>query len=290
MKEFENIVGNIYLLKVPFGDSWTGVTLIKGRENVLIDTGSRLDDVDEYIIPALEKLGLDLSDISWLVNTHSHGDHIGGYRRVKEICPQMRIAASKSDAANVEDPAALAVRIRTRFPKYSPAPQSYLKGVKVDRVLGDGEKLIPGLKVIQTPGHDPGCVCWFEEKTGTLITGDSVQGGGTPTQGIGFYQNLDDYRASMNKLLALKANNIICGHDYDKIGAVIKGEKEVEEALRLCLRITDTYQDYVNKKMSEGITDSGKIAVSMINDIGCGMPPALFMAVYTVTEHIKKYL
>ena len=289
MKEFENIIGNIYLLKVPFGDSWTGVTLIKGSENVLIDTGSRGDDIDEYIVPALRGLGLELTDIAWLTNTHSHGDHIGGYSRIKELCPNLRIAASETDAANVENPAALAIRIHTRFPEYSPAPQSYLKGVKVDRVLADGEELIPGLRVIQTPGHDMGCVCWFEEETRTLITGDSVQGGGTPTQGIGFYQDLDIYRGSMEKLLALGAENIICGHDYDKIGSVIRGTENVEKALRLCLDITDTYQEYVDKKLDAGITNAGEIAVDMINDIGCGMPPKLFMAVYTVTGHIAKH-
>ena len=286
--EFENVTGNIYLLRVPFGDSWTGVTLIKGPENVLIDTGSRGADTDEYIVPALARLGLALSDIGWLVNTHSHGDHIGGYQRIKELCPKLKVAAARSDAANVEDPAALAVRIRTRFPEYSPAPQSYLKGVRVDRVLSDGECLIPDLRVVETPGHDMGCVCWYEEKTRSLITGDSIQGNGTPAQGIGFYQSLDAYRASMKKLLALGAENIICGHDYDMIGSVIKGADKVRKALQLSLDLTDKYQDYVDKKLESGICDAGQIAKSMIEDIGCGMPPALFMAVYTVTGHIEK--
>ena len=262
---------------------------MRGEENVLIDTGSRGEDTDEYILPALGRLGLSLNDIAWLTNTHSHGDHIGGYSRIKELRPDLPVAAAESDAANVEDPAALAVRIRGRFPKYSPAPQSYLKGVKVDRVLADGESLIPGLRVIETPGHDSGCVCWFDEATRTLISGDSIQGNGTPAQGIGFYQSLDDYRASMKKLLSLGAENIICGHEYDRIGDVILGADRVKEALTLSLQLTDVYQDYVDRKLSAGQTDPGQIATDMIGDLGCAMPPVIFMAVYTVTNHIEKY-
>jgi len=284
---FEQVFEGIYLLKVPFANAWTGVVLVDGNEKVLIDTGSRLDDVNEYIIPALEKLGYQLQDIKYLTNTHSHGDHIGGYYRVKELHPNIKVVASESDYKNVEDPASLAIKIRTKFPAYSPAPQSYLKGIKVDKILKDGEKLNDRLIVYETPGHDLGCVCWYDTLTKTIITGDSLQGNGTGTQGVAFYQDLACYKASLEKLLTLDIENIICGHDYDQIGSVIKGKEKVKETLNYCLSVLDKYQAYIDNKMNEGNNDAHEIAVSMINDIGCGMPPMLFMSIYTVTQHMS---
>ncbi len=286
---FKEIFEGLYLLKVPFGDSWTGVTLVDDDEKVLIDSGSRLEDCDEYIIPALNELGYKLEDITYLTNTHSHGDHIGSYYRIKELCPNIKVVASESDKDNVENPAQKAISIRTKYPEYSPAPQSYLKGVKVDIVLKSGESLTKRLSIIETPGHDSGCVCWYDKKTKTIITGDSIQGNGTPTQGIAFYQSLDDYRNSMHRLLNMDIDNIICGHEYDKIGSIIKGKDNVKKALELSLTITNVYQKYINNRLSEGMNSAGDIAVKMINDLGCGMPPKLFMAVYTVNEHINKY-
>ena len=285
---FEEIFQDLYLLKVPFGDSWTGVILFNGQEKVLIDSGSRLDDCDEYIIPALNKLGLELKDIKYLANTHSHGDHIGSYYRIKQLHPDIKVVASESDKDNVENPAQKAISIRTKYPKYSPAPQSYLQGVKVDVVLKDGEFLNDRLCVFETPGHDAGCVCWYDSLTKTLLTGDSIQGNGTPTQGVGFYQSLDDYRNSLNRLLKEDIENIICGHDYDRIGSIIKGKENVKKALELSYEITNIYQKYVDNQLALGNRDDGDIAVKMINDLGCGMPPKLFMAVYTVNEHINK--
>ena len=286
---FEEIVKDIYLLKVPFAGAFTGVILVNYGERMLFDTAASGDDVDNYILPALAELGLTLKDIKYLSNTHSHGDHIGGYQRVKQLNPEMVVVAANSDYQNVENPAALAIRIRGKYPEYSPAPQSYLKGVKVDKVLADGEYLNDRMAVIETPGHDLGCVCWYDSFTKTIITGDSIQGNGTPTQGVGFYQDLDAYRNSMNKLLDKDVENIICGHYYDMIGDIIVGKKAVENALHLSLNLTYIYQKYIDNKLNNGMENDGQIATAMINDIGCGMPDKLFMAVYTVNQHKLKH-
>ena len=85
MPRFEKVCPGIFLLKVPFSGLWTGVVLVAGEVNCLIDSAATADDVDAYILPALEKQGLALSDIDWLLNTHSHGDHIGGHARLMEL-------------------------------------------------------------------------------------------------------------------------------------------------------------------------------------------------------------
>ena len=285
MYEFKEIVENIYVLKAPFSIVWTGITLVRGEKNYLIDTGA--DAPEKYLIPALEGLGMKMSDIDYLLCTHCHGDHITGHAETVERYG-IPVVCSENALDSLTNPAAAAVRIRTRFPEHSPAPQSWLKGVTPSIVLKDGEELDGRLKVIFTPGHDVACVCWYDIPTRTIITGDSLQGGGTPTQGIGFYQSLDDYEATLKKLQALEIDNIILGHEYDGLGDFTIGRENVTRALDLCAEMPKKYDALIRGYVKEGLTEPASIATRLISEVGCGMPEKLFLALYTVTNHLEK--
>ena len=94
MPEFVNLAPDIYRLRVPFSGTWTGVVLVRGTQNVLIDSAASASDVDNYIVPALKKLGMSLSDIHYLACTHCHGDHVGGHARIRELCPSILMVCS----------------------------------------------------------------------------------------------------------------------------------------------------------------------------------------------------
>lgn len=287
MLHFEELYPDIYLLKVPFSGLWTGVLLIKGEENFLIDSGAKDTDVDQHIVPALAELGMDLHSIQWLLNTHSHGDHIGGHARIQNLAT-LKVAAHVSSAPKVADPVPYAIETRTKFPEHSPAPQCYLQGVPVDRILEDGEIIANRLQVIHTPGHDDDCVCWYDLKTKTLITGDSLQGNGTPAQGVGFYKNLEQYRSSLRKLQQLPIDNILCGHDYDEIGWNISGAEAVSKALQCCEAALTRYHHFILQQYQAGVTDPVELALALIRTHGCAMPEKLFLALYTVTQHLEQ--
>ena len=287
MLRFEELYPGVYLLKVPFSGLWTGVLLITGEENCLIDSGAKDTDVDQHILPALADLGMDLSSVKWLLNTHSHGDHIGGHGRIRNLA-NLKVAAHASSAPKVENPVPYAIETRTKFPEHSPAPQCYLQGVPVDQVLEDGGIIAGRLQVIHTPGHDDDCVCWYDIPTKTLITGDSLQGNGTPAQGVGFYKSLDQYLASLKKLQAMEIDHIVCGHDYDGIGWNIDGAEAVRNALQTCFGAVELYHGFIWEKYLEGVTDPVKIALELIEIHGCAMPDKLFLALYTVTQHLGK--
>lgn len=287
MLKFEELYSGVYLLKVPFSGLWTGVTLITGDENCLIDSGAKDTDVDQHILPALAELGLDLQGIKWLLNTHSHGDHIGGHARIRNLA-NLKVAAHASSAPKVENPVPYAIETRTKFPEHSPAPQCYLQGVPVDRVLKDGDVIAGRLQVIHTPGHDDDCVCWYDIPTKTLITGDSLQGNGTPAQGVGFYKNLEQYLSSLAKLQRLEIDNIVCGHDYDEIGWNITGAEAVRNALQCCHDAVQRYQLFILRQHQDGKSDPVEIALELIRTHGCAMPEKLFLALYTVTQHLEK--
>lgn len=285
--EFEEILPDTYLLKVPFGPVWTGVVLVRGERNILIDS-SHLEP-EKYLIPSLDKLGMKIGEIDWLLNTHVHGDHIGGhYPLVSRY--GLKTATLKSAADALRDPVKVAIRVRTRFPKNSPLPQLYLKGVEPDMLLDEKELLEGRFYAVATPGHDDDCLTWVDTWTGTAFTGDSLQANGTPTQGIGFYRDLPSYLESLSKLTELKLDNLVCGHDYDGIGAVIKGAPEVASALQYCKDQVALYDNKIKEYVASGMSVEDEpvaMTLKLIGEVGCGMPEQLFLALHTVSEHLK---
>lgn len=282
---FIKVTDDVYLLKTPFSIVWSGVVLILGEKNFLIDSGAH--DPQAYIEPALAELGMTFADVDWLLHTHAHGDHINAHAAIAERYGT-RVACLDKQLANLTEPAANAIRIRTKFPEYSPPPQSWLKGVQPDRVLGEFELLEDRLMPIWTPGHDSDCVCWYDHKTKYIFTGDSLQGNGTPTQGIGFYQSLDDYLYTLRKLRVMDVQGIVLGHEYDGLGEIIEGREKVLSALDTCLEYVKSYDAFIKKMHAQGNDDSVEITKKLIGELGCGQPENLFLALYTVNEHLQK--
>ena len=285
---FEAILPGTYLLKVPFGPVWTGIALVRGEKNILIDS-SHLEP-ETYLLPALDELGMKIGDIDWLLNTHVHGDHIGGHHAlVTRYGLKTATLASAADA--LRDPVKVAIRVRTRFPRNSPPPQSYLKGVEPDLLLDEGELLEGRFRALTTPGHDDDCLVWIDTMTGTAFTGDSIQANGTICQGVAFYRDLAAYRQTLAKLSVDPLDNIVCGHDYDGIGGVVTGRGAVADALRFCSERVKVYGVRIAAYVKEGVPvedEPVSLAERLIHDEGCGMPEKLFLALHTVSEHLKQ--
>ncbi len=131
----------------------------KTRQAAVIDV-----PFDSYplICSSLDKLSLSLRMI---LLTHSHWDHIGDLAQLKNKF-HAPIYVHAEDAANVENPGA------DRLPLFFP-----VSGAKPDHYLEDGQVLPLGelqIRVIHTPGHTSGCVCFYLEKENILISGDTL--------------------------------------------------------------------------------------------------------------------
>ena len=285
---FEEVLPGTFLLKVPFGPVWTGIILVRGEKNFLVDS-SHLEP-ERYLISALGELGMQPSDIDWLLCTHVHGDHIGGHHALHEKYG-VKVATLASSADALRDPVKVAIRVRTRFPKNSPPPQSYLKGVEPDKLLAEGELLEGRLRAIAAPGHDDDCLVWIDTKTGTAFTGDSLQANGTVCQGIAFYRDLAAYRQTLAKLAKENIENIVCGHDYDGIGSVLRGKANVTAALRYSEERVKLYAERIAAYLKDGVpveSEPVSLAEKLIREVGCGVPEKLFLALHTVSEHLKE--
>lgn len=289
MQTFEEILPGTFILRVPFGPVWTGVILIRGEKTVMIDSSHETPDL--HLLPALDALGVKPGDVDWLLNTHVHGDHIGGHHA---LVTEFGLKTATLDAAAdaLRDPVSVAIRVRTKFPMHSPPPQCYLKGVEPDRLLREGEPLEGRFSVYATPGHDDDCLCWLDSSTHTLFTGDSLQANGTPSQGIGFYRDLAAYRATLGKLAKMTAagmiENIVCGHFYDGIGDVICGRTAVEKALAYCEDRVKAYGEWLAGRSAADEEALAELSLRLIDEMGCGRPQSLFLAMHTVEQHLKR--
>ncbi len=286
MASFELIAEDVYLLKVPFGIVWTGIVLINGEEKILIDSANCDERIDDTLIPALSELGLKIEDISYLLLTHTHGDHVGGARRIKELSPKTKLLVSEEQYPKTVDPLKYSKLIRATFPEHSPQAPASLKGTEPDGTVAHEETVAKRLKLIPSAGHDTDSVCFLDIKTKTVISGDSLQANGTPAQGIGLYTDLEAYKATLSRLLSEDIENIIAGHDYLPVGAVAKGKSASRAYLTKCAELIGVYDSIIVRLRKEG-KEPAEIAREMIKELGLMEPSFLFLPLYTVTAHIK---
>ena len=91
--------------------------------------------------------------------------------------------------------------------------------------------------------------------------------------------------------LAPQIDNIVCGHWYDGIGDVIRGRDAVRGALRYCEERVRLYGEKIAAYVTAGVPVEDEpvtLARKLIGEVGCGMPDALFLALHTVSEHLKE--
>lgn len=152
--------------------------MIDGDDGVtLIDT--LLPKREHVIAGALAEIGRSISDVSAIVLTHSHDDHVGSAAAVKDASGAA-VYASAGDVAAVRGevkppPPTVADRvpffkpIMRLFPVHPP--------VAVEHIIGEGvsDRLPEDLRVIDTPGHTPGHVSFLlDREGGLLIVGDAA--------------------------------------------------------------------------------------------------------------------
>ncbi|MFH1424258.1 MAG: MBL fold metallo-hydrolase [archaeon] len=199
------ILDNIYCFREKtIGDS--NSYLLMGEKNILIDSGGI--GFEKERIAQIEQV-LKLSELDLIINTHCHGDHIGGNKLLKEA--GAKLAVHKLDAPHVE--------VADEYTIMQPA-----EGVEVDIKFEEGEKFA-GFEVIHTPGHSEGSICLYDSETKTLISGDTIfpQGVGR-TDFIG--GNIEKLHESLKKLRELDVENLLAGH----MEPIIGGAREAIES------------------------------------------------------------
>ena len=105
-----------------------------------------------------------------------------------------------------------------------------------DGELADDQEITAGgttLRVIHTPGHAPGAVCFYAEELATVFTGDTLFNGGPGATGRSFSDKGLLVRSIIDRLLPLPGQTIVkTGHGDDTtIADERRGILEAEETI-----------------------------------------------------------
>ncbi len=148
------------------------------------------------------------------VATHIHWDHIGGHRDF----PVFYAHEAELDWLDGAFPLSIEtiremVADRCSLPDgYDVGGYTFFQGTPT-RVLRDGDVIDFGgrrIRVLHTPGHSPGHMCFWEPARGYLFTGDLVYKGTL----FAYYPSTDPqaYLASLEKVAALPVKRVFPAH------------------------------------------------------------------------------
>jgi glyoxylase-like metal-dependent hydrolase (beta-lactamase superfamily II)/8-oxo-dGTP pyrophosphatase MutT (NUDIX family) len=161
----------------------TNAVLLGEDDALLVDPATPWED-ERARFDDLLQASLGHRRVAAIVCTHHHHDHVGDVERLAR---------------------------RHGWPVWAHAETAHRVAFPIDRVLADDALLLDRYRVIATPGHAPGHVCLFDERTRLLVAGDMVAGVGSilidPPEG-----HMGTYLASLDRLIALAPRALIPAH------------------------------------------------------------------------------
>ena len=231
------------------------------EELLVIDPGSPYEDEQQALASNVAQLVSEGRRVKEIIITHMHPDHVGGVRALRERLGEVKVAAHRLTA------------------------EPLAGTVEVDRLIEDNEVIelqgLPGIRLqaLHTPGHARGHLCFYEPRTGTLLSGDNIVGLGSvlieTEQG-----NMRDYLASLERMKQLPKLSVIfgghgpaMGNPYQKIDEYISHRLEREQNI---LRV-----------INEGAMTVKEIVTRVYTDVS---PKAHPMAERAVLAHLEKLI
>jgi len=205
-----NVHANSYLIVEP-----KGLTII--------DTGMPFSD--RQTLKYITNLGRSAEEIKHILITHADLDHYGCLAALKEASGAHTYASQpEADAmaqgissrpvnSSVGRFQAFVIRLMGKLLKPTP--------IQVDEILTDGQILpvLVGLQVVETPGHSPGHLSFYDPSVHVLFCGDSMKSNDKGLRTSRSRNNWNQALAneSVKKLSMLGAQIVCPGH-----GPVVK--------------------------------------------------------------------
>jgi len=223
----ERVDDNITRLTEPYVHPFLRCNIwhIRGRDrDLLIDTGMGIGSLSEAAKDLFEK---SLS----VVITHTHVDHAGGAHEFdtcivhESEAESLRFAKDQLPLETRDWPAEILAMMEedepvgdwviTAKPSASFDPIAYrLQCASPAAFIREGDIVDLGnraFEVLHLPGHSPGSIGLWEEKTGILFSGDCIYDGAL-LDGLG-HSDIPAYRTSLKRLRRLPVTIVHAGHE-----------------------------------------------------------------------------
>jgi glyoxylase-like metal-dependent hydrolase (beta-lactamase superfamily II) len=184
---------------------------VAGRDlDLLIDTGMGIGSLKAALGTLADRPIL-------AVATHGHVDHMGGHNEFQ----QRAIHGEEAEAlSTLAEDRTLALGFRdypdaiTALPHTGWELSAYtLKAAPATRILSDGDRIDLGgssLTVVHLPGHSPGSIGLFDERTGVLFSGDAIYDGELLDDLP--HSDVEAYAGTMERLRRMAAGRVHGGH------------------------------------------------------------------------------
>ncbi|WP_047153260.1 MBL fold metallo-hydrolase [Aneurinibacillus tyrosinisolvens] len=199
-------------------------TLIWDDEGaILIDAG--MPGQLEQIRAAMSEVGVSFAQLKAVILTHQDLDHIGSLPEILQECGEhIEVYAHELDKPYIEgalpliktDTSRMSKEALESLPKEARALYENPPKAKVDKTLADGQELsfCGGIHVIFTPGHTPGHISLYLQRSKTLVAGDAmISLNGTlrgPVQQTTL--DMDTALRSLGKFSDFDIESVICYH------------------------------------------------------------------------------
>jgi glyoxylase-like metal-dependent hydrolase (beta-lactamase superfamily II) len=236
MKEVLPGIFQMTLTLSGFNPNSVNIYLIRtGNYFTIVDTGWEFPAAIKSMENQLAEIGARFTDIKQILITHFHIDHLGmmakfkGSHDVKIYLPQNEIELLKIRYTGGDNYLPLTDKFLQNhgFPAAELTPPEFrlpipenLVSTKIDVLLRGGEEIRAGeyvFKVVNTPGHTPGHVGYYEPSHKFIISGDMLLP--TIATNAAFHVQhmrnpLQQYLSSLRILRELDINLILPGHEY----------------------------------------------------------------------------
>jgi glyoxylase-like metal-dependent hydrolase (beta-lactamase superfamily II) len=215
------VANGVYVLPIPRStqepESFLNLTLIMDEQNgnTLVDAG--LPNQTEAISAALVEAGIGVGDLRRIIFTHQDLDHVGsGAALVRQS--DARVLAHPADAPYIEGsqrPLKPSPEMLEQRPQMREVLER-LEPVGIDEYVEDGTRLdlAGGTRVISTPGHTPGHISLYVERSKVLIAGDALTAQRGSLNGPNPSMTLEMRTAiqSLRRLADFEIDTIVCYH------------------------------------------------------------------------------
>lgn len=235
----EQLGTDVWSIPVPFPDNPMRYTLsyllLGDGDAILIDPGWDSDAGMDHLVAGLSQAGLGPTDLTGIVATHFHSDHLGMAARLRAASGAWVALGDKEVRrfSAAEDPDLFLRTHREELTLWG-IPEDRLTEVAMDHLsfthllnLADPDlqltegSLVPAkgldLRVVTTPGHSPGHICLVDEPHGLIFSGDHVLPRISPHIALelpGPTNPLADYYESLDLIAFEDAMEVCPAHEY----------------------------------------------------------------------------